>query len=338
MIESNTKDVGQSMQSTQENWVELSDFNYCLGDRTILQNLNMKFATGKLTVLLGPSGSGKSSLLKMIGGQFEKHDAKLSGSVRVNGRDILSMTGSDLSILRKQMGVLFQRDALFGDLSVFDNVAFPLREHTGLPENMVRDIVLLKLNAVGLRAARDLLPHQLSAGMARRVALARAFALDPPYMLYDEPFRAQDPISTAILRKLIEQLSADLQVSGILISHNIEISLGIADYVYLMNEGRIVEEGCPHQLQCSSSAWVQQFLHGSLLGPAPFHYPGPSLRADLLEQTLPPSKGVDQTSEARNCLPGLCRNPRKLPRIAQRFNPNDARSETTVGVTKRKSA
>jgi len=148
---------------------------------------------------------------------------------------------------------------------------------------MIRDIVLLKLNAVGLRAARDLMPIQLSAGMARRVALARAMVLDPNVLLYDEPFNSQDPISIAILRKLISQLSSQLGVTGVLISHNVEMSLAIADYVYVMNEGRIVADGCPHQIRCSNSAWLQQFLHGSLQGPVPFHFPGPSLRADLLE-------------------------------------------------------
>jgi len=190
----------------------------------------------------------------LLGAQYDKYDAEVKGKIDINGRDILSMSQADLRRQRKRMGVLFQRDALFCDLTVFENVAFPLREHTDLPEDMLRDIVLLKLNAVGLRAAQKLYPIQLSAGMARRVALARAIALDPQIMLYDEPFNAQDPISTAILRKLVLQLSADLQVTGILISHDIEMSLNIADYVYLINDGRIVEHGCPQQLRCSHSA------------------------------------------------------------------------------------
>jgi len=271
------------MATEQENWIEIRDLSFSLGGKKILNKLNMQFAKGKLTAIIGPSGSGKSSLLKLIGAQFDKFDAEVSGRVFVDGHDMLSLTGEELRVLRKKMGMLFQRDALFSDLSVFDNIAFPLREHTDLPECMVRDIVLLKLNAVGLRAARDLFPIQLSAGMARRVALARACALDPTLMMYDEPFTSQDPISTAILRKLIAQFSASLQVTGVLITHHIEMGLGIADYVYVMNDGHIVEEGSPHQICCSNSPWLQQFLHGSLLGPVPFHYPGPSLRADLLE-------------------------------------------------------
>jgi len=273
------------MQNVQENCVELNDVTYSIGGKQILKQLNMRVATGKLTVVLGPSGSGKSSLLKVIGTQVDTREARVSGEIRVLGRDVNGLSRSSLRELRKQMGMLFQNDALFSDLSVYDNVAFPLREHSDLAESMLRDIVLLKLNAVGLRAARQLYPAQLSAGMSRRVALARAMALDPSIILYDEPFNAQDPISTAILRKLISQLSANLHVSGLLISHDVGMALDIADYVYLLHEGRIIEQGTPHQIQCSASAWVQQFVHGSLRGPVPFHYPGPSLRSDLLEQS-----------------------------------------------------
>lgn len=272
------------MRNQQDNCVELSNVTYSMGGKPILKQLSLSVAAGKLTVVLGPSGSGKSSLLKLIGTQVDKREACVSGDVRVLGQDVHGVSRSQLRELRKQMGMLFQNDALFGDLNVYDNVAFPLREHSDLPESMLRDIVLLKLNAVGLRAARHLFPAQLSAGMSRRVALARAMALDPVIILYDEPFNAQDPLSTAILRKLVSQLSANLHVSGILISHDIEMALSIADYVYLLNEGRVVEHGTPHQIRCSSSAWVQQFLHGSLRGPMPFHYPGPSLRSDLLEE------------------------------------------------------
>jgi phospholipid/cholesterol/gamma-HCH transport system ATP-binding protein len=267
----------------QANWVTLERFNYRLGDRWIFRDLSMEFEQGKLSAILGPSGSGKSSLLNLISGQIVS-SAIYSGKVMVNGQDMLSLSKMARAKARKQMGMLFQHDALFPDQSVFDNVAFALREHTDLPESMIRDLVLLKLNAVGLHAVQQLYPEQLSAGMARRVALARALVLDPQLMLFDEPFSGQDPIAAAFLRKLINKLHLSLNMTGVLVSQNIEMSLTISDYVYLIHNGQIVDQGTPNQIRHSKSRWVQQFLHGDADGPVPFQYPGPSLRGELLDR------------------------------------------------------
>lgn len=267
----------------QANWVALDRLSYRVGSRWIFRDLNMTFPSNKLSAILGPSGSGKSSLLNIISGQ-QQADAVYGGKVTVNGQDMLDLSDAERARARKRMGRLFQNDALFTEQSVFDNVAFALREHSDLPESMIRDVVLLKLNAVGLHAAERLYPSQLSAGMARRVALARALVLDPQLMLFDEPFAGQDPIAAAFLRKLIEKLCQSLDMTGILVSNNVDMSLSISDYIYLIHEGRVIDQGTPEQIRQSKSRWVQQFLRGDADGPVPFQYPGSSLRAELLDQ------------------------------------------------------
>lgn len=227
---------------------------------------------------MGPSGTGKTTLLRLIGGQLHPG----SGTIQVDGEDVPTLDNKSLYSLRKRMGMLFQSGALLTDMTVFENVAFPLREHTTLPESMVRDMVLMKLHAVGLRGARDLMPSELSGGMARRVALARAIALDPMMVMYDEPFTGQDPISMGVLMKLIGELNRTLRLTSIIVSHDVEETMAIADYVYLLSEGRVVGRGTPQQLQQDGSAWVRQFVEGEPDGPVPFHYPAQPFTEELL--------------------------------------------------------
>jgi phospholipid/cholesterol/gamma-HCH transport system ATP-binding protein len=224
-------------------------------------------------------------LLKLIGGQLHPD----SGSIKVDDLEVPDLRRAELYRLRRRMGMLFQSGALLTDLSVFDNVAFPLREHTGLPESMIRDLVLMKLHAVGLRGARDLNPSELSGGMARRVALARAIALDPKMIMFDEPFTGQDPISMGVIVQLIRKLNDALSLTSIVVSHDVKEASEIADYIYIISEGKVVEHGTPDTLGRSDSAWVQQFLKGLPDGPVPFHYPAPDYRDDLLG-----SAGVSQ--------------------------------------------
>jgi phospholipid/cholesterol/gamma-HCH transport system ATP-binding protein len=238
----------------------------------------MEIPRGRITAIMGPSGTGKTTLLRLIGGQLRPG----GGSVTVDGQVVHKLRLGELYELRKRMGMLFQSGALLTDLSVFENVAFPLREHTRLPESMIRSLVLMKLQAVGLRGARDLMPSQLSGGMARRVALARAIALDPMMIMYDEPFSGQDPISMGVLVQLIHDLNDGLGLTSIVVSHDVKETASIADYIYLISEGKVVGQGTPEEIERSESPWVRQFMHGLADGPVPFHYPARNYAGDLM--------------------------------------------------------
>ncbi len=246
--------------------------------RRIFDGVDMDIPRGKVTAVMGPSGTGKTTLLKLIGGQL-RPDA---GKLEVDGEDVHALSKGDLFRLRTRMGMLFQSGALLTDLTVFGNVAYPLREHTRLPESMIRKLVLIKLEAVGLRGARDLMPNELSGGMARRVALARAIALDPMMIMYDEPFTGQDPISMGVLVKLIRQLNDASRLTSIIVSHDVADTTSIADYLYVIDGGKVMARGTPAEIRASSSEWVTQFMEGLPDGPVHFHYPAPSLAADLL--------------------------------------------------------
>ena len=238
----------------------------------------MDIRAGQVTAFMGPSGSGKTTLLKLIGGQLKPE----KGTVQVFGEDIHHVDQNTLYAVRKQMGMLFQSGALLTDLNVFENVAFPLREHTQLPEQIMRDLVLLKLEAVGLRGARKLMPSQLSGGLARRVALARAIVLDPSMIMYDEPFTGLDPITKGTIVTLIKELNESMGLTSVIVSHDVDETLSIADYIYVISEGEIVEFGTADDLVTSSSEWMQQFLQGLPDGPVPFHYPSDNFKEDLL--------------------------------------------------------
>src|SRR3982074_1662208 len=237
----------------------------------------MDFPRGKVIAVMGGSGSGKTTILRLIGGQLQPQ----SGMVRVDGKTVDTQDTDELYALRRKMGMLFQHGALFTDLTVFDNVAFPLREHTNLPESLIRDLVLMKLHAVGLRNAAQLKPAEISGGMARRVAVARAIALDPQLIMYDEPFAGLDPISMGVTANLIRKLNDALGSTSILVSHDVHESFLIADYVYFLSQGKIVAQGTPDQMLASSDPYVKQFVHAEPDGPVPFHYPGRSLADDL---------------------------------------------------------
>ncbi len=259
------------------NLVELRDVQFGYGDRTILSGLRMDFPRGKLIAVMGGSGSGKTTILRLIGGQIRAQH----GSIKVEGQDVGMLDTRALFAIRRKMGMLFQHGALFTDLSVFDNVAFPMREHTDLSESMIRDLVLLKLQAVGLRNASTLMPAEISGGMARRVALARAVALDPQLIMYDEPFAGLDPISMGVAANLIRNLNDALGSTSILVSHDVNETFAIADYVYFLSKGKIVAQGTPEEMRVSDDPYVKQFVHAEADGPVPFHYPGASLQEDL---------------------------------------------------------
>lgn len=259
------------------NLVEIRNVHFGYGDRKILSGLDMVFPKGKVVAVMGGSGSGKTTILRLIGGQV----AANSGEVWVEGERVNAHDLPWLYRMRRKLGMLFQHGALFTDQTVFENVAFPLREHTDLPESMIRDLVLLKLEAVGLRNAAMLRPAEISGGMARRVALARAVALDPQLVMYDEPFAGLDPISMGMTAKLIRQLNDALGSTSILVSHDVHESFLIADYVYFLSQGRIVAHGTPEAMMQSDDAYVRQFVHAEPDGPVPFHYPGRSLAEDL---------------------------------------------------------
>jgi phospholipid/cholesterol/gamma-HCH transport system ATP-binding protein len=257
--------------------VEIRGLHFRRGDQVIFEQLDLDIHRGEITAVMGPSGTGKTTLLKLISGQL-RPDA---GSVVVDGQDIARLSKRDLYRLRTRMGMLFQSGALLTDLSVFDNVAYPLREHTRLPESVIRKLVLVKLEAVGLRGARALMPAQLSGGMARRAALARAIALDPMMILYDEPFTGQDPISMGVLLQLIKQLNDASRISSILVSHDVRETLSIADRLYVIARGRLMASGTPEQIHASRSEWVRQFVDGLPDGPVHFHYPAEPMAQDL---------------------------------------------------------
>jgi len=262
-----------------QNYVSVRGLTFSRGERLIYDGLDVDFPKGKVTAIMGPSGTGKTTLLRLIGGQLQPD----AGTIVVDGQEVTTLKRKDLFRLRKdKMGMLFQTGALFTDLSVFDNVAFPLRVHTRLPESVIRDLVLMKLEAVGLRGARDLNPAELSGGMARRVALARSIAMDPELIMYDEPFTGLDPISMGMIVKLIRGLNQALGLTSLLVSHDVEESCGIADYLCLVSGGKVIGFGTPDELMHDGSDEVRQFLKGDPDGPVPFHYPANDYRQDIL--------------------------------------------------------
>ena len=257
--------------------VELRDVHFSYGDRPVLRGLSLAVPRGKVTAIMGASGGGKTTVLRLIGGQ---HKAQ-QGQVLFDGQDVGRMDMAQLYAARRRMGMLFQFGALFTDMSVLDNVAFPLREHTDLPEALVRDIVLMKLHAVGLRGARDLMPSQVSGGMARRVALARAIALDPELIMYDEPFAGLDPISLGTAAQLIRRLNDAMGLTSIVVSHDIDETFHIADQVVVLANGRIAAQGTPAEVRASTDPLVHQFVNALADGPVRLHYPGPDVEQDF---------------------------------------------------------
>jgi phospholipid/cholesterol/gamma-HCH transport system ATP-binding protein len=262
-----------------ENWVEIKNVSFAREGRSIFNGIDMLVKRGRITAIMGPSGSGKTTLLQLIGAQLSPDE----GFIKVNDQNIHQLPRKALYDARRNMGLLFQSSALFTHLSVFDNVAFPLREHTQLNDSMLRDIVLMKLEAVGLRGAVNLMPAQLSGGMARRVALARTMALDPELMMYDEPFTGQDPISLGVLVRLIKRLNELLHTTTIIVSHDVEETCSIADYVYLISGGEIIGQGTPEELRHSIQPQIRQFMHGEADGVVPFHYPARPYIEELLD-------------------------------------------------------
>ena len=270
--------IADQMHNDNSVLVKVRGLKFARSKRMIFDGIDLDIPRGKITAIMGPSGTGKTTLLRLIGGQLRPQQ----GSVHVDGLQVDKLRHAGLYQLRKRMGMLFQNGALLTDMNVFDNVAFPLREHTRLSEDMIRDLVLIKLHAVGLRGARDLMPSELSGGMSRRVALARAIALDPMMMMYDEPFTGQDPISMGVLVKLIRRLNDALGLTSIIVSHDIAETASIADYIYLLSDGKVVGQGTTEELNRSSSEWAQQFLKGLPDGPVPFHYQAVDYLEDLL--------------------------------------------------------
>jgi phospholipid/cholesterol/gamma-HCH transport system ATP-binding protein len=258
--------------------VELKKLSFKRGERDIFKDVDIRFIRGKVTGIMGPSGCGKTTLLRLIAAELKPSQ----GEVWVNGLNLPTLSRSELFDMRKQMGVLFQSGALFTDLDVFENVAFPLRVHTQLPEEMIRDIVLMKLQAVGLRGALELMPDELSGGMKRRVALARAIALDPQILMYDEPFVGQDPIAMGVLVRLIRLLSDALGITSIVVSHDLAETASIADYIYIVGDTEVLGQGTPAELKASEDPRVRQFMQGIPDGPVPFHFPAANYRDDLL--------------------------------------------------------
>ena len=264
-------------KQVSDNLIEIRDLSFAYGDHWVLKGINLTARRGQVIAIMGISGGGKTTLLRLIGGALRP----TTGLLKVDGVDMSRIDNAGLYQLRRRMGMLFQFGALFTDMSVFDNVAFPLREHTDLPEEMIHDLVMMKLNAVGLRGGSDLMPSELSGGMARRVALARAIALEPNLILYDEPFAGLDPISLGVTGNLIRRLTDTLGITSIVVTHDIQESLRMVDYVYFVSEGIIAAEGTPDQLRASTEPFVHQFVHGEEDGPVPFHYPAPSYADDL---------------------------------------------------------
>jgi phospholipid/cholesterol/gamma-HCH transport system ATP-binding protein len=258
--------------------VQLSNVSFAYGARPILAGVNITIPRGKVVAIMGISGGGKTTTLRLIGGQLKA----TSGEVRVAGSNVAELDRDQLYGLRRRMGMLFQFGALFTDMSVYDNVAFQMREHTDLPEDMIYDLVMMKLQAVGLRGVADLLPAELSGGMARRVALARAVALDPMLIMYDEPFAGLDPISLSVIGELIRSLNSALGASSIIVTHDVQESLKIVDYIYFVSGGRVVAEGTVDEIRKSSAPYVHQFVWGEADGPVPFHYPAGSYAEEIV--------------------------------------------------------
>ena len=262
--------------------VRLSNVNFAYDQRPVLSGINMEIPRGKVVAIMGSSGCGKTTMLRLIGGQLKP----TSGEVWVNGQRVNDLDADGLYALRRRMGMLFQFGALFTDMSVYENVAFQMREHTDLPEDLIRDLVMMKLHSVGLRGAHDLMPAELSGGMARRVALARAIALDPLLIMYDEPFAGLDPISLAVVGDLIRRLNDALGASSIIVTHDVQESLKIVDYVYFVSAGKIVAEGTPAELKASTTPYVHQFIWGEADGPVPFHYPAQAYAEEIMTQPM----------------------------------------------------
>lgn len=271
------------MAPNPESLVELRNLTFGYGEQVVLDDISMSVPRGKVTALMGASGGGKTTILRLIGGQ---NRAK-SGEMLFDGQDVTPMNQAQLYAARRRMGMLFQFGALFADLSVFENVAFPLREHTNLSDPLIRHIVLMKLNAVGLRGARDLMPSDLSGGMARRVALARAIALDPELVMYDEPFSGLDPISLAIAARLIRQLNDSMGLTSVFVSHELEQTFAISDHVIILANGKIAAQGTPEQVRQSTDPLVYQYVNALSDGPVRFHYPGPSIEEDFSAGATP---------------------------------------------------
>ena len=257
--------------------VDICDLHFAYADHKVLEGVTLQVPRGKVTALMGPMGGGKTTTLRLIGGE---HLAQ-AGTVRFDGKDIAGLDTAQLYAVRRRMGVLFQYGALFPDLSVFENVAFPLREHTDLPESIIRNIVLMKLNAVGLRGARDLMPAEVSGGMARRIALARAIALDPDLIMVDEPFSGLDPISLRTAANLIRQLTDSMGLTCIFVSHEITLTLAIADHVIVLANGRVALQGTVEEVRSSTDPLVHQYIHALPDGPVRFHYPAVTVQEDF---------------------------------------------------------
>ena len=261
-----------------ENLVDIQNLTFKRDERVIYDDISLSIPKGKVTAIMGPSGIGKTTLLRLIGGQLKPE----SGKILFDGQDIPTLSRSALYEARKRMSMLFQSGALFTDMSVYDNIAFPMREHSTLSESLIEKMVLMKLEAVGLRGARDLAPGELSGGMARRVALARAIALDPELILYDEPFAGQDPISMGVIVRLIKDLSEALGLTSVVVSHDVTEVMSIADYIYIIAEKKIIGHGTPSEISQQTSPLVQQFIQGEADGPVPFHFPAASYQDELL--------------------------------------------------------
>jgi len=260
--------------------VEIRDLTYTVSARAVFSGLDMDIPRGKVTAVMGPSGTGKTTLLRLITGQAFAD----SGTVKVAGREMSGLERSDLYAMRQRMGMLFQNGALLTDLSVFENVAFPLREHTDLPERLIRQLVLTKLQAVGLRGAAQLMPGELSGGMSRRVALARAIVMDPELLIYDEPFAGLDPISLGVILRLIRRLNDTLGLTSIVVSHDVQEISTVADTVFLLSGGKVVASGTAQQMQANQTDIVRQFMGGLADGPVPFHYPAPDYFGELMSR------------------------------------------------------
>ncbi|MFM1885282.1 MAG: hypothetical protein RL026_439 [Pseudomonadota bacterium] len=263
--------------------IDVRGVHYAVGKRVIFEDAHIQVERGSITAVMGPSGTGKTTLLRLITGQ----QRPTRGSVHVFGQDLSALRGEALLQLRRRMGMLFQNGALLTDLDVFENVAFPVREHSRLPEDLLRRLVLMKLQAVGLRGAARLMPQELSGGMARRVALARAIVMDPEILIYDEPFVGLDPISMGVVCGLIRELNDALGITSVVVSHDVQEVSSIADHSYLLSGGRVAASGTAGELMNSGDAAVRQFMQGSADGPVPFHYPAPEYHASLLEADAP---------------------------------------------------
>jgi len=275
------------MNSPQADLVEISDLHFSYGELQIFRGLSLRIPRGKMVAILGGSGGGKSTLLKLIGGQLKP----ARGTVRVDGQRVHELDTDSLYALRRKMGMQFQASGLFSDLSVYENIAFALREHYDLPEEIIRPLALMKLDAVGLRGARDMKPGDLSGGMTRRVALARAIATDPMMVMYDEPFAGLDPITLNVVATLIRKLNDALGTTSIIVTYDVSEALSLVDYLYVIADGRLAGEGTPKELLASEDPYLKQFLHALPDGPVRFHFPGPPLAEELRLATPSPTSG-----------------------------------------------